>query len=233
MKLDTRNLYFSGTGMIYITGGKTDNQGSVSYLTAVSKNIGTKVWKLASQGIDPLGTFNGALSFIGSTFNDELYIVLYRETGGLYILRVYTTLQVDITETIPTLSLTDVRASKDFVEQALLDVVIDGTDRTGTELVKISNSLNSKFSLHFNNGETTNGLSGEDQDSKPKTFAPVIKINVDESNAFTNNINKVSYGDIQEARLDKYTKNFNACTHMYVQGIIDKVPTIGSGGFDS
>ena len=113
-EIEFRNLYFSAVEHIFISAANSDSNGIYMF---VSQNIASKTW---IQSETTTGNAVGNLVF-ASTFDGAVFTVIYRDSKT-FLLRTHTNLLISVTETVPTLALTDIRLSLDFVEKALLDL---------------------------------------------------------------------------------------------------------------
>lgn len=199
---------------------------------ASSLNTVTKSWNTNSIEVHSTEAQLGLLT------NDYLIMPDYNAFLQINTLnQIHYNLEIGVTETVETLGATDVVLSSDFIEEFNITMNINANNTgsaSGSELsiFDIANLINSKLLLTYENSTHINGVSGEDNDTKQKTFGDTIKLIVKES-TIANIFNKIMHCFVNESRLSGSTsKNFNDCQNLNVQAIVDGDMENGTGDFD-
>jgi hypothetical protein len=174
---------------------------------------------------------------IASISNNHLHLIVNNEdnTTGVFddqsnLLRLYYNYKITTTETIPTLALTDMVVSSNFIENADIDLRIQGNSKTTTDVVKIGNSIYSNYKLFIESITATNGINGEDKTA----FNTIEKTIIDDTNTLTNTVSEINHSIFDSVNLTVgSSKSLNGCTNDVFIGFINSTATASTGNYNS
>lgn len=231
VKLNTDNKYpNSSTDIVQVIAFNSSTSIEPSLYSMLSSDLST--WQTKSFDLDEHDN-NG---YIASLYNDNLFVAYFSDGGGsgiydsTYLLKLYYNFEITLNSSI-TSDITDLILSPDYKNNIYLKLFLDGNSQSLTDVINISNSINSEYEITIINSSSTNGI-----EANKKTYNNIVKTIIDDTNDITYNINELNHSFVIKSNIimDSQTgaKNFNDCININIMGLIDNEAVLMNGDFN-